>query len=94
MEKRGGNEQHAARITVGVWTFISLCPLLVLGDLNFDRVSFCVARSWLFIGLYLGPQNALPQVFTVQGVLSSLLFSTKCFLRAVHFNFMKPKMML
>lgn len=26
--------------------------------------------------------NALPQVFTVQGVLSSLLFSTKCFLRA------------
>lgn len=56
MEKRGGNEQHAARITVGVWTFISLCPLLVLGDLNFDRVSFCVARSWLFIGLYLGPQ--------------------------------------
>lgn len=29
--KRGGNEQHAARITVGVWTFLSLCWSVTVG---------------------------------------------------------------
>ena len=40
--KRGGNEQHAARITVGVWTFYFTLSSLDFWSLSFDRdFSWC-----------------------------------------------------
>lgn len=79
--KRGGNEQHAAWITVGVWTsiFLSLCPVLAFG------VSVCVGRSLLAgtgdcIWDNSSSVNALPEVFAVQGVLSSLFLTFHCVL--------------
>lgn len=77
--KRGGNEQHAAWITVGVWTSI-LFHFVHFGfwDLTFDRGFFLcwwlVAQDCIWDDS--SSINALPEVFAVQGVLSSLLFLT------------------
>lgn len=75
--KRGGNEQHAAWITVGVWT-----------SFFFDFVRFDSCSG--FLSVLRAHQatvwdnsssvNALPEVFAVQGVLSSLFLTFHCFL--------------
>lgn len=55
----------------GIWTLIGFLSVWLARGSSSDCI-WDHSRS----------VNALPQVFTVQGVLSSLLFSTKCFLTA------------